>query len=116
MQVTFDKDNRNVDCCNDDNFTHHLNLINHTFMDTNRYIEEVNKRCLSLEFLYDYHAECSGYIRPNIRKYLKAIWQRLKGKVLKNENKYYNQAHYINNLRCEPHRWIISRIFELKYK
>lgn len=116
MQVTFDKDNRTVDCCNDEIFTQHLNLINHTFMDTDRYIEEVNKRCLSLEFLYDYHAECSGYIRPNIRKYLKAICQRLKGKVLKNENKYYNQAHYINNLRCEPHRWIISRIFELKYK
>ncbi len=114
-QVAFDKDKRMVDTCNDDNLDKHLDTINQVFVDASKYIQEVNKHCLNLEFLYDYQFECSGYIRPNIRKYLKAIWIRLLGKIFKSADNEYNPAHYINNLRCEPHRWVMSRIFELKY-
>lgn len=114
-QVTFDKNKRIVDTCNDEKLKNHLDTINQVFMDTDSYIREVNKRCLSLEFLYDYQFECSGYIRPNIRKYSKAIWNRLKEKTFRRADNEYNPAHYINNLRCEPHRWVMSRIFELKY-
>lgn len=114
-QIAFDKDKRKVDSCNDEKYKQHLDLINHIFMDTDRYVQEVNKRCLSLEFLYDYQFECSGYIRPNIRKYSRAIWNRIKRKVFMSKEEGYNPAHYINNLRCEPHRWVMSRIFELKY-
>lgn len=113
--VAFDKDKRVVDCCDDEMLSEHLDDINEIFADTNRYIQKVNKHCLSLEFLYDYQFECSGYIRPNIRKYSKAIWNRLKEKIFKSNVCQYNPTHYINNLRCEPHRWVISRIFEQKY-
>lgn len=113
--VAFDKNKRVVDCCDDNKLSRHLDDINEIFADTNRYIQEVNKHCLSLEFLYDYQFECSGYIRPNIRKYSKAICNRLKEKIFKSNVCQYNPTHYINNLRCEPHRWVISRIFELKY-
>lgn len=113
--IFFDKGKREVSCCNDEIFRLHLNSINHVFMDIDSYLKEVNNHCLSLEFLYDYQFECSGYIRPNIRKYSMAILTRLKRKICKDKDEEYNPAHYINNLRCEPHRWVMSRIFELKY-
>ncbi len=113
--IAFDKDKRVVDCCDDEKLNRHLDYINGIFVDTDMYIQKVNKHCLSLEFLYDYQLECSGYIRPNIRKYSKAIWNRLKEKIFRSQTCQYTPTHYINNLRCEPHRWVISRIFELKY-
>lgn len=115
-QIAFNKDKREVDCCYDENFKKHLDSINNIFKNAGRYIQEVNNHCMNLEFLYNYQFECSGYIRPNIRKYSRAILTRLKSKVFKSKSKEYNPAYYINNLRCEPHRWVISRIFELKYK
>lgn len=114
-QIAFYKDKREVDSCHDEYFEQHLNSINHIFKNAGRYIQEVNQHCLSLEYLYNYQFENSGYIRPNIRKYSRAILTRLKSKVFKSKDKEYNPAHYINNLRCEPHRWVMSRIFELKY-
>lgn len=113
-KVMFDKDIRKVDSFEDDNFDRHLILINNVFKDTKNYMQNVNRQCLELEFLYDYQFERGGYIRPNIRKYLKAILLRLKEKLIPNNRFEYNPAYYINNIRCEPHRWVISRIYELK--
>ena len=112
--ISFDKEKRTVDCCKSDVLNNHLASINRVFGDTDAYIQTVNNHCLNLEFLYDYQFECSGYIRPNIRKYSKAIWHRFKEKITKKKIVEYNLAPYINNLRCEPHRWVMSRIYELK--
>lgn len=114
LPISFDKERRTVGCCKSDVLNNHLASINRIFVDTDAYIQTVNNHCLNLEFLYDYQFECSGYIRPNIRKYSKAIWNRFKEKITKKKNVEYDPAPYINNLRCEPHRWVMSRIYELK--
>lgn len=112
--VMFDKEIRSVDCLEDDNFDRHLISINNVFKDTKDYMRKVNRQCLKLEFLYDFQFERGGYIRPNIRKYIKAILFRLEEKLTRHNRFEYNPAYFINNIRCEPHRWVISRIYELK--
>ncbi len=113
-QIFFDETIRTVDCCHESSFEQHLKSINEVFADKTKYLQIVNRHCLGLEFLYDYLFECSGYIRPNIRKYIKEIFLRFKEKFIHSSSDRYDYTSFINNLRCEPHRWVISRIYELK--
>lgn len=114
--ICFDKDHREVRFDYDSNFLLHLETINSNFKNEKRYIDIVNAHCLNLEYLYDYQFECGGYIKPNIRKYIKEIAIRLKEKITGRCVKQFNPAIFINNIRCEPHRWVLSRMYELKNK
>lgn len=112
--ICFDKEHREVKFDSDISFGHHIEKINSIFKDEKQYIDAVNSHSLSLEYLYDYQFECGGYFRPNIKKYLKEVVIRLKEKFLGKKLNQFNSAAFINNLRCEPHRWVLSRIYELK--
>ena len=57
--------------------------------------------------------EMSGYFKPNFKKMFRLILSILKRKILKLPELAFDESHYINNIRCEPHRWVQSRIFEL---
>lgn len=95
----------------------YLHQINKLFSNNKeQYLVEINNECLRLEFLYDLLFEESKYIRPSIRKYVYVIWKRIIHKILKRDEEYCNYAPMINNIRCETHQWVLSRIYELKYK
>lgn len=72
------------------------------------YIDQVNKHCISMRRHYDMLLEMSGYYRAGIKKCLGVIKRIITGR-----EPTYNKSHLLNCLRCETHRWVISRINEL---
>lgn len=72
------------------------------------YIERINAQCISMIPHYLMLNEMGGYYKLTIKKALGYI----KRKILRREN-MPNSAHFINSMRCETHRWIQSRIYEL---
>lgn len=81
------------------------------FSNEAEYINAVNEKCKSLKGHYNMLFEMSGYYRLSIKKSL----GYLKRKLLKKESQY-NDSHFINNMRNETHRWVLSRIYELENK
>jgi len=54
----------------------------------------------------------SGYYKlDSVLSCFGQIKRLLRDKILKKE--FSNHEHLINNVRCETHRWVQSRIYEL---
>lgn len=113
--ITYNKEDRVVSLTGSKSIEKHLSEINRNFKDEHIYIELVNKECLKLEWLYDYLFALGGYIKPSIKVYSKTLINLILAKLLKSEKTKFNKAPLINNIRCESHRWVLSRIFEIKY-
>lgn len=111
--VSFDSKERYVDFSNDAAFAALLNNTNKTFRNEQAYIKIVNQKCLSLKNHYIGLFELSGFFRPTLKMLPRIILNTLK-KQIRHTNGCYDSTHLINNLRCEPHRWVISRIHELE--
>lgn len=80
------------------------------------YLDLVNSHCLSLAGHYDMLNEMSGYYRlPTLRSCLGRC-KRILVNMLKGKQETPLQSHYINNLRCETHRWVLSRIYEVSHQ
>lgn len=107
----FDKKQRIVDFVDDDNVNLRLSEDLKLFSDQYAYVEAVNNHCLSMQSYYDMLLEMSGYSKFSIKHCLGYIKRKLLGKVPTTDN-----SHFINCVRCETHRWVLSRIYELNNK
>ena len=87
--------------------------ISLNFKDENTYLSIVNKKCLALENTYNQYFEMSGYYKPSLKKYTRLTLGLLKRKLLGKKDISYNPNHMINCLRCETHRWVLSRIYNI---
>lgn len=111
--MAYDYPNKCVDILYDESLMTHLSNTNNNFQDEERYISKVNERCLQMEQHYLILFENSGFFRPTFKKNLRLLLEMAKNYITK-QKRFYDDTHFINNLRCETHRWIISRIYELK--
>lgn len=112
-QIQYDYETHIVNFSNDSSFDTFCNLINQNFINEEQYISIVNKKCLSLQQWYQKLFEYSGFFRPSIKKYLRIILSMIKRKYILKQELTFDNTHFINNIRCETHRWVISRIYEL---
>lgn len=110
--IHYDIRKRIVDIINSLKLNKTLESNNAIFHNEKDYIKSVNKKCLSLESYYDTLYEMSGFIKPTLQKCLGVIKHVL---FTSKKEGLYNKAHFINNIRCETHRWIQSRIYELTF-
>lgn len=110
---SFNHQNRVVNLTNSSYLRKFLSNINCVFKKEHTYINLVNRECLQIEWLYDYLFALSGYIKPSIKVYSKELLKHILAKVLNCNKNKFNKAAFINNVRCEPHRWVLSRIFEI---
>lgn len=104
----FDSNSRTVEIINDANINSILDESNKLFSNESAYVEAVNNHCLSMQSYYDMLLEMSGYSKLSIKHCLGYIKRKLLGKVPTTDN-----SHFINCVRCETHRWVLSRIYEL---
>lgn len=107
---------RLVDLTDNEFFDLFLAQINSNFKDENTYLSIVNKKCLALENTYNQYFEMSGYYKPSLKKYTRLTLGLLKRKMLGRKDISYNPNHMINCLRCETHRWVLSRIYNIHKK
>lgn len=114
IPIHYSRKKRIIEISDNKKILDHLTEINNLYRNEDYYIKKVNNHCLSLQYLYELWFEQSGYIRPNIRKYAIQILKRLYQKINLNYKNKFPGEPMINNLRCEPHRWVLSRIYELK--
>ena len=85
----------------------YLQRVNQTLMDSNLYINYINDQCLKhLPNYYDLFS-ASGFIPSSLKSLIRESIEL----ILKRRS--YNQTHLLNNLRCESHRWVISRGIKL---
>lgn len=105
----FDTGTRFVDFINDTKINLRLSEDLDIFSNQSAYIETVNRHCLSMQAYYDMLFEMSGYNKLSIKRCLGFIKRKLLRKTT-----FVDDSHFINSLRCEPHRWVLSRIYELK--
>lgn len=108
----YNQEKKRVELSEDEEIVSILDKLNRIFRNEDEYLAAVDEKCLSLRDAYTMLYEMGGYFRhPTFKKCLGII----KRKLLKRES-LYSEAHFINNLRCETHRWVQSRIYELTNK
>ena len=88
----------------EDSFNSHLTAINKVLQDEPQYLKEVERYCKELTPVYDRAFAESGYVKYNSKKYVKLLLRKLL-----RQQRHTNVMHLMNNLRCEVHRWAISR-------
>lgn len=113
-KLYFDREKRIVSLFQDSSFENRLIEMNDTFRDERKYISIVNEKCLSLENYYNDIFEMSGLYRLNNKKLMKLLIRSITNIYSAKKKKSADDTHFINNIRCETHRWILSRIYELK--
>lgn len=111
--IHYDAKNSIVELSNNAEILVHIEKVNKLFKNEEKYLETVNKHCIEMLSTYRELNEMSGYFKPNLKKMFRLILSILKRKILKFPELAFDESHYINNIRCEPHRWVQSRIFEL---
>ena len=82
--------------------------INDILNDDMKYMEYINHVCLEKLHLYDRLFAKSGYIF--VKDYKRLIKQLIRCFVGKN----FSSVYFVNNFRCESHRWCISRGIKLR--
>ena len=109
----YDRNKREVELSNNPAILSRMAALNDTFGNEADYLSAVNAKCLSLATYYDMIFEQGGYCRIDLKKSLGYIKRHLLACIGLKKQQKANRAHMINNLRCETHRWVISRIYEL---
>lgn len=109
LQLHFDRKNRIVELHDNPSINSQLHADMQTFNDEKLYMRIVNEHCISMESHYKMLLELSGYNIFTVRHCLGYLKRRILNKVF-----VTNDSHFINCVRCETHRWVLSRIFELK--
>lgn len=113
--LKYDMESRIVDITNDDYIQDFLKNIDIIFNNPDNYSTYVEQECLKQELPHDFLFELSGYHTITFKKCFRLLLGFLKRKILLRPEPIYNKAHLINNIRCEAHRWVLSRIYESKY-
>lgn len=97
-----------IDRDNSSEVKEYIERINEVLNDDGKYMEYVNRICLEKLREYDYHFAQSGYIPiGNIKCIVRKIYNLFIGK---RDSFVYME----NALRCESHRWCITRGIKLK--
>ena len=106
--VHFDAKSRVVEEKHDSSVYNRLNSNKEIFDDEKTYIETVNAHCVSMQPYYEILMEMGGYSHFSIKHCLGYIKRWMLGNVSKP-----SVSHFVNCVRCETHRWVLSRIYEL---
>lgn len=116
LPVSFDCAKKTVELSTDKQYAIHLAKINSLFSDEAKYLDAVNKQCLAMKPTYDMIFSMGGYHQvSSLRKAASLMKQQLAA-LIRRKPVAVNDAHFINSLRCETHRWVMSRIYELTNK
>lgn len=112
ISTIFNRQLKTVSVCNDADYNKFLAKINDIFRNEKEYIYAVNKHCLQLKPMYEMLLSMGGYHTiSTIRRAAGFLKQQIKA-AFKRKPIVYNNAHFINSVRCETHRWVLSRIYE----
>ena len=106
--VHFDAERRIVDTCHDAAVYKFLEADKKIFDDEKAYMDAVDAHCLSMQPYYEMLLEMGGYSHLSFKHCL----GYLKRWILRKQPQP-STSHFINCVRCEPHRWILSRIYDL---
>lgn len=113
IPTIYNRKSKIVGIYDEDDYNIFLKNINIIFKNEKEYINQVNSHCLQLKPKYDMLLSMGGYHKINtIRKAAGFLKQQIKA-ILKRKPITYNNAHFINSIRCETHRWVLSRIYEV---
>lgn len=82
--------------------------VNRVLTDDILYMDYINNICLQMLDVYDDLFEYGGYVKGNFKRVLKFILRQAAGR------NRIDSVHLINNLRCESHRFCISRGLKLR--
>lgn len=115
-KIEYYTEKRLVDITDNESFDNFLIKANNNFRDEKKYLALVNKKCLALESKYNQYFEMSGYYMPKMKKYTRLTLGILKRKLSFRQEVEYDPCHMINCLRCETHRWVLSRIYNIHKK
>ena len=116
MPLSFDIARRMVEIDASVSANENIRYLSDILCHEKEYLDLVNSHCLSLAGHYDMLNEMSGYYRlPTLRSCLGRC-KRILVNMLKGKQETPLQSHYINNLRCETHRWVLSRIYEVSHQ
>lgn len=111
--IYFNKSKSLIEICDNPSVLNLLGKSRKLMLDETAYIETVNKKCLSLYATYNQYFEMGGYCQIGLRKCLGVIRRTILSIFGLRPKLHILPAHMINNLRCETHRWVLSRIYEL---
>lgn len=107
----YDKNSRIVSVNNDnEEFNNHIKHINYVFQDERKYIHHVNKCILKNGSLYYNKMAIYSIHNASLKVVLKQIIKRLLS------YKGFEAPQVLNMIRCESHRWLISRYIVLANK
>ena len=106
--VHFDAERRIVDTCHDAAVYKFLEADKKIFDDEKAYMDAVDAHCLSMQPYYEMLLEMGGYSHLSFKHCL----GYLKRWILRKQPQP-STSHFINCVRCESHRWILSRIYAL---
>lgn len=116
LPVSFDCTEKTVELSTDKQYAIHLAKINTIINNEAKYFDAVNKQCLAMKPTYDMILSMGGYHQVlSLRKAASLLKQQLSA-LIKRKPVAANDSHFINTLRCETHRWVMSRIYELTNK
>lgn len=110
--INYSVESNMVSLCRDIGIFQIIEEINKTFENKNKYISIVNEKCLSLSEYYNGLYELSGYYRPHFFTYIKLAVKTFVYRYIYKKEQDFDNSTLINNVRCETHRWVQSRIFE----
>jgi len=116
VNVSFDCVEKIVSLNDNPEFSIFMDEQSKTFNNEIEYLEMVNSVCLESKWLYAMILEMASIHKvTSVRKALSLLKQHLSA-IVKGKSVPSNDAHFINTMRCETHRWVMSRIYELENK
>lgn len=114
IPVRFSTSNKTVAVNRDESFDKYMDETSDVFRNEELYLNRVNDYCLSLYPSYKAIMEMGGCFQVSSVKDAMSLMRRQIIAKLKCQKAVYNDAHFINTIRCETHRWVMSRIYELR--
>jgi len=109
--IEYDPEKLQIDTKNDSRFESQILNLNSILIDPTKYIEQVNKEVVSLLPTYSNLFASSGFVHnPFSKGVIKSIVKGIQGKD------FFPKTHLLNNLRCESHRWAITRALKITKK
>ncbi len=115
LPVEYDVFHKCVDINNAPDFVSHLKVLCQSFHNESLYLSNVDKRCLLLKPTYISYFEWAGFFCPSLKKYTRLLLGLIKRKLLRMRTMEFEEAHFINSIRCETHRFVLSRIYDIEH-
>lgn len=104
--IVFNDNNIKIDTS--DSTLLRLNQINNVLSDEKLYLEEINEICSTMLNTYYCMFESGGLVKTDFFRMVKYVVRKFL------RNRKVNIPTLINNLRCESHRYCITRALKLK--